>query len=230
MVTFNCDDCGSTLRKKAILQHRCPRRTFVCIDCQVCMPLAQAQKHTECITEGEKYMGSDYKGTRKLDFNNATADGDNKRQKVNLSHLGISDSDDEKPAPKKTTPAAVVPTPQPTKPAQAHVSSDDEKPQPTPAKADKKSDKKNKKLANDQELVQLAPPAQPNNDQKQEQSDQTSSALRVIQKQLKKQASTASLADLFEAVHKKDESITQEVFGTALVKHGSNFHLSSISK
>lgn len=68
MVTFVCDNCDQTLKKKQIERHlyQCrgaPR--LVCIDCNKVFSGNEHKAHTSCITEQEKTMGQYYKAKKK---------------------------------------------------------------------------------------------------------------------------------------------------------------------
>ncbi|CCH61598.1 hypothetical protein TBLA_0F00540 [Henningerozyma blattae CBS 6284] len=69
MVTFNCEVCNATVPKKNTEKHyyRCPNAYYTCIDCSKTFDDGYSyQKHTECITEDEKYQKGLYKGNGKV--------------------------------------------------------------------------------------------------------------------------------------------------------------------
>ncbi|CCE65777.1 hypothetical protein TPHA_0M02030 [Tetrapisispora phaffii CBS 4417] len=68
MVTFNCEVCNDTVPKKNTEKHyyRCPNAYYTCIDCSTTFDDGYSyQKHTECITEDEKYQKALYQGKKK---------------------------------------------------------------------------------------------------------------------------------------------------------------------
>lgn len=67
MVTFNCEVCNATVPKKNTEKHysRCPQAYYTCIDCSKTFDDGYSyQKHTQCITEDEKYQKALYKGKK----------------------------------------------------------------------------------------------------------------------------------------------------------------------
>ena len=67
MVSFQCENCGDTVKKAKLEQHArsCrPFKGFTCIDCMKTFQQGEYQKHTQCMTEAEKYQGKLYKGPR----------------------------------------------------------------------------------------------------------------------------------------------------------------------
>lgn len=59
MVTFNCEVCNATVPKKNTEKHyyRCPDAYYTCIDCSATFEDGVSyQKHTQCISEDEKYQ------------------------------------------------------------------------------------------------------------------------------------------------------------------------------
>ncbi|AMD22561.1 HHL209Cp [Eremothecium sinecaudum] len=67
MVTFNCEVCNATVPKKNTEKHyyRCPDAYFTCIDCSTTFDDGVSyKKHTQCITEDEKYQKALYKGKK----------------------------------------------------------------------------------------------------------------------------------------------------------------------
>lgn len=67
MVTFNCEVCNATVPKKNTEKHysRCPDAYYTCIDCSTTFDDGYGyQKHTQCITEDEKYQKALYKGKK----------------------------------------------------------------------------------------------------------------------------------------------------------------------
>lgn len=68
MVTFNCEVCNDTVPKKNTEKHyyRCPQAYYTCIDCNVTFDDGMGyKKHTECISEDQKYQKALYKGKKK---------------------------------------------------------------------------------------------------------------------------------------------------------------------
>mgnify|MGYP001160450176 FL=1 len=68
MVTFNCEVCNATVPKKNTEKHysRCPEAYYTCIDCSKTFDDGYSyQKHTQCITEDEKYQKALYQGKKK---------------------------------------------------------------------------------------------------------------------------------------------------------------------
>lgn len=68
MVTFNCEICNDTVPKKNTEKHyyRCPEAVYTCIDCsQTFADGVSYKKHTQCISEDEKYQKALYKGKNK---------------------------------------------------------------------------------------------------------------------------------------------------------------------
>lgn len=59
MVVFTCNNCGESLRKQKVAQHymtRCRRKpNLSCVDCFKDFLGNEYEKHTECITEVERY-------------------------------------------------------------------------------------------------------------------------------------------------------------------------------
>lgn len=68
MVTFNCEVCNETVPKKNTEKHyyRCSDAYYTCIDCNKTFDDGISyKKHTQCITEDEKYQKALYKGKKK---------------------------------------------------------------------------------------------------------------------------------------------------------------------
>ncbi|KAK7000692.1 hypothetical protein R3P38DRAFT_3055118 [Favolaschia claudopus] len=66
MVSFQCHACQDTVKKPKLDQHynRC-YAGFDCIDCSTTFNSpAEFKKHTQCISEAEKYEKSLYKGPK----------------------------------------------------------------------------------------------------------------------------------------------------------------------
>lgn len=63
MVSFSCEVCNDTLAKKKLMGHynKCPNAYFTCIDCNTTFDGLEFQKHTQCISEDQKYQGKLYK-------------------------------------------------------------------------------------------------------------------------------------------------------------------------
>lgn len=67
MVTFNCEVGNDTVPKKNTKKHyyRCPDAYYTCIDCNKTFDDGVSyKKHTQCISEDEKYQKSLYKGKK----------------------------------------------------------------------------------------------------------------------------------------------------------------------
>ncbi|SCU77440.1 LAMI_0A01156g1_1 [Lachancea mirantina] len=67
MVTFNCEVCNDTVPKKNTEKHyyRCPNAYYTCIDCNTTFDDGVGyKKHTQCISEDEKYQKALYKGKK----------------------------------------------------------------------------------------------------------------------------------------------------------------------
>lgn len=64
MVTFNCEVCNETVPKKQTEKHfyKCRDAYYTCIDCNKCFDDYDGlyKKHTQCISEDQKYMGKLY--------------------------------------------------------------------------------------------------------------------------------------------------------------------------
>eukprot|EP00116_Pleurobrachia_bachei_P006656 sb/3466918/ len=65
MVFFCCNGCGETLKKQKVEQHgyNCSSKSVSCIDCNVSFHGAEFRKHTQCVSEAERYQGHLYKAT-----------------------------------------------------------------------------------------------------------------------------------------------------------------------
>lgn len=65
MVTFNCEVCNETVPKKQTEKHfyKCRDAYYTCIDCNKCFDDYDGlyKKHTQCISEDQKYMGKLFK-------------------------------------------------------------------------------------------------------------------------------------------------------------------------
>eukprot|EP00466_Bigelowiella_natans_P007846 jgi/Bigna1/71444/fgenesh1_pg.15_\ len=65
MVTFTCDGCQATLKKKKVDGHfatgRCNSPSVSCVDCGVAFYGDDYAQHTSCISEAEKYQGCLYR-------------------------------------------------------------------------------------------------------------------------------------------------------------------------
>lgn len=70
MVTFQCDYCANTLKKKQVERHfsfECRNaHSFSCLDCCVRFDRDSVKGHTSCITEVQKYHGQDAKAKNVL--------------------------------------------------------------------------------------------------------------------------------------------------------------------
>jgi len=62
MVTFVCDVCGDTVKKNRVDKHcqtKCRSAwVFTCMECGKTFEGFEYDKHTDCITEVEKYQGA----------------------------------------------------------------------------------------------------------------------------------------------------------------------------
>merc|ERR1712121_188540 len=69
MVSFICDACGNSVRKKQVEKHylnSCRNCSVLsCIDCGVDFPGDSYATHTSCISEAEKYQGHLYQAKDK---------------------------------------------------------------------------------------------------------------------------------------------------------------------
>ena len=69
MVNFTCNLCGETLRKNQVDKHcqsKCKNAwNFTCIDCQQVFAGFEYVKHTECLSETQKYQGKFLEKKRK---------------------------------------------------------------------------------------------------------------------------------------------------------------------
>ncbi|KAF0267607.1 hypothetical protein FOG50_01309 [Hanseniaspora uvarum] len=100
MVTFNCEVCNETVPKKQTEKHfyKCRDAYYTCIDCNKCFDDYDGlyKKHTQCISEDQKYMGKLYqdknkKGNKKDAAAEKTENKSNKKTEIV----------DEKPAKKE---------------------------------------------------------------------------------------------------------------------------------
>ena len=61
MVVFICETCGETLKKQQVEKHwltKCRHAWgFTCIECTTTFEGESYKKHTECMTETQKYQG-----------------------------------------------------------------------------------------------------------------------------------------------------------------------------
>lgn len=57
MVWFSCEDCGDTVKKPKLSNHksRCSASNLTCVDCQATFAFSTALSHDTCFTEHEKY-------------------------------------------------------------------------------------------------------------------------------------------------------------------------------
>ncbi|QLQ81275.1 hypothetical protein HG537_0F00360 [Torulaspora globosa] len=81
MVTFNCEVCNATVPKKNTEKHysRCPEAYYTCIDCSKTFDDGYSyQKHTQCITEDEKYQKALYKGKKQKQKGNSEPESTSK--------------------------------------------------------------------------------------------------------------------------------------------------------
>lgn len=69
MVTFNCEVCNETVPKRQTEKHfyKCRDAYYTCIDCNKCFDDYDGlyKKHTQCISEEQKYMGKLYQDKNK---------------------------------------------------------------------------------------------------------------------------------------------------------------------
>ena len=65
MVFFCCNGCGETLKKQKVEQHgyNCASNSVSCIDCNVNFRGSEFKKHTQCVSEAERYQGHLYRAT-----------------------------------------------------------------------------------------------------------------------------------------------------------------------
>jgi len=78
MVTFVCETCDTTLKKKQLKNHTysCRTNAFLCIDCKKRFVGNEHEGHTSCMSEQEMTWGPYFKGNK----NNKTQ-GNNQHQK-----------------------------------------------------------------------------------------------------------------------------------------------------
>ena len=63
MVFFCCNGCGETFKKQKVEQHPFSCRSSVsCIDCNINFQGNEYKKHTQCVSEAERYQGNLYDG------------------------------------------------------------------------------------------------------------------------------------------------------------------------
>jgi hypothetical protein len=80
MVTFLCQNCDATLKKKQLKTHQysCRTNAFLCIDCKKVFVGNEHEGHTSCLSEQEMTWGQYYKGNKnKQGNNNANTNGAN---------------------------------------------------------------------------------------------------------------------------------------------------------
>lgn len=91
MVTFNCEVCNETVPKKQTEKHfyKCRDAYYTCIDCNKCFDDYDGlyKKHTQCISEDQKYMGKLYqdknkKGNKKDTTAEKTENKSNKKTEI----------------------------------------------------------------------------------------------------------------------------------------------------
>ncbi|CDO95790.1 unnamed protein product [Kluyveromyces dobzhanskii CBS 2104] len=93
MVTFNCEVCNDTVPKKNTEKHyfRCPQAYYTCIDCNKTFDDGVSyKKHTQCISEDEKYQKGLYKGKKA-----------NNQNKQNGKQADVESKKDAKPENKE---------------------------------------------------------------------------------------------------------------------------------
>ncbi|KAL6934865.1 related to UPF0743 protein YCR087C-A [Hanseniaspora guilliermondii] len=85
MVTFNCEVCNETVPKKQTEKHfyKCRDAYYTCIDCNKCFDDYDGlyKKHTQCISEDQKYMGKLYQDKNKK--NNKKDTSSNQKEEKN---------------------------------------------------------------------------------------------------------------------------------------------------
>lgn len=82
MVTFNCEVCNATVPKKNTEKHyyRCPDAYYTCIDCSATFEDGVSyQKHTQCISEDEKYQKGLFKPKKQKNATGRNANTDTKQ-------------------------------------------------------------------------------------------------------------------------------------------------------
>lgn len=61
MVVFICEACGATLKKQQVDRHcgQCKKGAwnFTCVECMLTFEGFDYQKHTQCMTEVQKFQG-----------------------------------------------------------------------------------------------------------------------------------------------------------------------------
>lgn len=62
MVFFTCEKCGEALKKNQVYKHfnKCKSNAFSCIDCQKVFDSESYNDHLKCISEDQKYGGSNF--------------------------------------------------------------------------------------------------------------------------------------------------------------------------
>jgi cell growth-regulating nucleolar protein len=66
MVSFNCDNCQTTVKKPKLVAHKskCKTASFTCIDCSTTFYNQDFKDHTSCITEEQKYQKHIYNSVK----------------------------------------------------------------------------------------------------------------------------------------------------------------------
>jgi hypothetical protein len=86
-VTFICENCDTTLKKKQLKNHQysCGTNAFICIDCKKRFLGNDHEGHTSCLTEQEMTWGQYYKGKKPNNPNgqNGNAQNGNKQNNNN---------------------------------------------------------------------------------------------------------------------------------------------------
>lgn len=112
MVTFNCEVCNETVPKKQTEKHfyKCRDAYYTCIDCNKCFDDYDGlyKKHTECITEDQKYMGKLYQEKDKKSSVNKNSKDNQDNKKKNVENKDAKkdtkkgEKKEEKKLPKKS--------------------------------------------------------------------------------------------------------------------------------
>merc|ERR1719181_2615491 len=96
MVYFECQKCNETVKKPKLAKHllMCGSGFVSCIDCNKIFAWDQWEAHTSCISESQKYMGSDYKAKESTNKGQVKQDAfvDNVQKKIEDPNSGIDDS------------------------------------------------------------------------------------------------------------------------------------------
>ncbi|EPS63259.1 hypothetical protein M569_11529 [Genlisea aurea] len=93
MVWFQCEDCGDNIKKPKLLNHFrcCSASKLSCIDCSQVFLQEDADSHTQCITEAEKY-GPKGQGKASSNGQQNAKPRDNSKQKPDVDiTVGLSE-------------------------------------------------------------------------------------------------------------------------------------------